>query len=160
MAEAAKNSGALITADFALEQGREVFAIPGKVDSATSFGTNQLIKQGAKLVDSIEDVLEELNLTALAMAAAIGSRTMALWPKERPRKELAAEKAKAAPEKNVNLSEEEKAVLSCLSGKPVYVDEIIENTCLSSARIMSLLLKLEMRKLIKQFPGKMFAKKE
>ena len=60
VAEAAKNSGALITADFALEQGREVFAIPGKVDSATSFGANQLIKQGAKLVDSIEDILEEL----------------------------------------------------------------------------------------------------
>jgi DNA processing protein len=58
--EAAKNSGALITADFALEQGRDVFAIPGKVDSATSFGTNQLIKQGAKLVDSIEDIIEEL----------------------------------------------------------------------------------------------------
>lgn len=60
--EAAKNSGALITADFALEQGREVFAVPGKVDSATSFGTNQLIKQGAKLTDSVEDILEELDL--------------------------------------------------------------------------------------------------
>ena len=86
VAEAAKNSGALITADFALEQGREVFAIPGKVDSATSFGTNQLIKQGAKLVDSIEDILEELNLKleefkktqVLVRARLAGSRGQAL----------------------------------------------------------------------------------
>lgn len=57
--EAARNSGALITADFALEQGREVFALPGKVDSFTSFGTNELIKQGAKLVSCVDDIIEE-----------------------------------------------------------------------------------------------------
>lgn len=60
--EAARNSGALITADFALEQGREVFALPGKVDSNTSFGTNGLIKQGAKLVSGVDDILEELQI--------------------------------------------------------------------------------------------------
>lgn len=60
VAEAARNSGALITADFALEQGREVFALPGKVDSKTSFGTNGLIKQGAKLVSCVDDILEEI----------------------------------------------------------------------------------------------------
>ncbi len=59
--EAAKRSGALITADLALDQGRDVFAIPGEVDSPTSYGTNYLIKQGAKLVDSAEDILEEYN---------------------------------------------------------------------------------------------------
>lgn len=60
--EAARNSGALITADFALEQGREVFALPGKIDSDTSFGTNALIKDGAKLVSAVEDILEEFTL--------------------------------------------------------------------------------------------------
>lgn len=57
--EAARNSGALITADFALEQGRDVFALPGKIDSRTSWGANELIKDGAKLVSSVSDIMEE-----------------------------------------------------------------------------------------------------
>ena len=60
--EAARNSGALITADFALEQGRDVFALPGKIDSSASFGTNGLIKQGAKLVSCVDDILEEFSV--------------------------------------------------------------------------------------------------
>ena len=60
--EAAERSGALITVDFALEQGRDVFAMPGPVDSESSYGTNRLIKQGAKLIDSAEDILSELGL--------------------------------------------------------------------------------------------------
>ena len=167
VAEAAKNSGALITADFALEQGREVFAIPGKVDSATSFGANQLIKQGAKLVDSIEDILEELNLEKgqLQSPNFVIARSAAKRSDEAiPSGDCFAPSELAMTAsgffEGINLSDEEKAVLSCLCGKPVYVDEIIEKSGLSSARIMALLLKLEMQGLIKQFPGKMFAKKE
>ncbi len=69
--EAARNSGALITADFALEQGREVFALPGKVDSNTSFGTNGLIKQGAKLVSGVDDIVEEFDLNNVFSSCAM-----------------------------------------------------------------------------------------
>ncbi len=67
--EAAERSGALITADLALDQGKDVFAVPGKVDSPTSLGANHLIKQGAKLVNSIEDILEEYGLSPESMAS-------------------------------------------------------------------------------------------
>src|SRR3990167_9491581 len=67
--EAAKNSGALITANLAAEQGRTVFAVPGKVSSLTSAGTNELIKDGARLIQSVDDIMEELSLTEMEPAA-------------------------------------------------------------------------------------------
>lgn len=149
VAEAAKNSGALITADFALEQGREVFAIPGKVDSATSFGANQLIKQGAKLVDSVEDILEELNLKLEKFKETLSNQDFV------PALGFAERRAC-----KVNLSGEERLVYDLLGDRPVHVDEIIEKSGLPSSGVMSLLLKLEMRGLIKQSPGKMFVKNE
>lgn len=158
VAEAAKNSGALITADFALEQGREVFAIPGKVDSATSFGANQLIKQGAKLVDSIEDILEELNLKLRPLKSPVLSLRGA--PRSGAAKQSPDGDCFAPPLAGLAMTSEENAVLSYISGKPVHVDEIIEKSGLSSAGVMSVLLKLEMRGLIKQSPGKMFVKNE
>jgi DNA processing protein len=132
--EAARNSGALITADFALEQGREVFALPGEVDSGTSFGPNELIKQGAKLVSCVEDILEEFDSVGQKHAEA----------------KITIDKAA------VELAEREEILYRAITLEPVALDEIIEKTRLDIPAISSMLLALEMKKLIRQLPGKQF----
>ncbi len=134
--EAARNSGALITADFALEQGREVFALPGKVDSNTSFGTNGLIKQGAKLVSSVDDILEEFVLPAA----------------ERKKDNPAAPVVTNFTAQN----EEEKAVYAIVSTQPLQLDELVEKTNMDIPKISDILLKLQLKRLIKQLPGKQY----
>ncbi|MDD4894931.1 MAG: DNA-processing protein DprA [Candidatus Omnitrophica bacterium] len=127
--EAAKNSGALITADCALEQGRDVFALPGKIDSPNSLGTNELIKQGAKLVSSAEDILEEFDIAAAAIPAS-----------------------------GPSLSGSESQVYGLISSQPLLMDEIVEKTGIGITEISGLLLKLQMHKLVRQLPGKQFIK--
>ena len=133
--EAAQKSGSLITADFALEQGREVFAVPGKVDSYTSKGTHNLIKQGAKLVSSSEDVIEEL-MPAL--------------------KDYIRDAGFQAPKPS--LSDLERGIYSFLSPEPKHIDKIIKKSDLPAGQILSTLLKLQIKKLIKELPGKYFVK--
>jgi DNA processing protein len=136
--EAAQNSGALITADFALEQGREVFALPGKVDSRTSFGTNGLIKQGAKLVSCVDDILEEFILPAAGY-----------------------KKEGAVPDKNLDSSlpsKEESKLYGLISDQAVQLEELLEKTALDIPSISAILLRLEMKKLVKQLPGKQFVR--
>jgi DNA processing protein len=132
--EAARNSGALITADFALEQGREVFALPGKVDSVNSFGTNELIKQGAKLVSCADDILEEFNF-------CVSPKT-------------------AKRQAGAGLAAQELFLYESLSPEPLPLDEIIEKTKLDIPAISSMLLKLQMMKLVRQLPGKQFVRCE
>ncbi len=132
--EAARNSGALITADFALEQGREVFALPGRIDSAGSTGTNALLKQGAKLVTCCDDILEELNLT-------VGFRVNPGLPAE---------------ENEIPGLPEESRLYRYIHRQPVSVDELVAVSSLSCQRVLSLVSKLQIRKLIKVLPGKQF----
>ncbi len=127
--EASGRSGALITASFALEQGREVFAVPGKVDSWLSEGTHRLIKEGAKLVDKWEDVWEELT-------PLLGE----------PRKKK--EKVKITPE--------EEKVLKVLGKTPLHIDEIMRKSSLPSTVFYRVLLNLQLKGLIKELPGKLF----
>ncbi len=141
--EAARNSGALISADFALEQGREVFALPGKVDSNTSFGTNGLIKQGAKLVCGVEDIVEEFDSIASCVPRRASKEDNAT-----------ADTQYAMP----SLSATETAFYNALSGQPLSLDEIVEKTNMSVSGVADMLLKLQMRKLIRQLPGKQFAR--
>jgi DNA processing protein len=130
--EAARNSGALITADFALEQNREVFAVPGKVDSATSFGTNELIKQGAKLTQTADDIIDELGLK---LKASAGTKEQILRPR---------------------LSADEEQIYKNLSDDPKYIDEVMEAAKLPLAETTRLLFGLQLKKLVKELPGKNF----
>ena len=143
--EAARNSGALITADFALEQGREVFALPGGVDSLTSFGTNALIKQGAKLVSSVDDILEEFDVRALGIAgnALKEDRSVSDTICARP-----------------DLSDAEEVLYNAISEEPVPLDEIVERTSLDVATILDIIMRLQLKRLIRQLPGKQFARRD
>lgn len=134
--EAARNSGALITADFALEQGREVFALPGRIDSSGSVGTNALLKQGAKLVTCCQDILEELNLNQSVT--------------EKQDDDLV--------NYNKVCGQDEDRLYNCIGNQAIAIDELIEKASLPSNRVFSLILKLQFRKLIKELPGKQFVR--
>jgi DNA processing protein len=136
--EACQNSGALITADFALEQGKDVFALPGKIDSSSSFGTNELIKQGAKLVSCIEDILEELPFRH-------GLNTAAATP--------GPDNVQAVPQ---GLSCKEELLYNIISSQRVDLDEVVQKTGLAVSEISLSLLSLQLKKKIRALAGRIF----
>lgn len=134
--EAAPRSGSLITAGHALEQGREVFAVPGRVDSFKSSGTHSLLKQGAKLVQGIDDILEELPpmagaVTGIETGGAAGPDLDALDPEER-------------------------GLFEVLEVYPRTIDEIVRDAGRPAAKISELLLLLELKGMVEALPGKCF----
>src|SRR5437870_5442175 len=137
--EGAQYSGSLITARLAMESGREVFAVPGNVTQPVSFAPNQLIKQGAKLVTSWEDVVEELPTEIRAE----------LFPVESPGAE---ERAGLFQSSLVGAESTLYAMLN--TDEPRHVDELVERSGLNSSEVLATLFMLEMKGIIRQMPGK------
>jgi DNA processing protein len=134
--EAGLNSGALITASQAIEQGRSVYAVPGHINAPSALGSNRLIQQGAKLVMDASDVLDDLQI---------------LLPETKPSPDAAA---RPLPP----LSEDERLVYEAIDATETPIDEIAVKCDLPSATVSSTLLRLELKRLVKQLPGKYFVK--
>jgi DNA processing protein len=132
--EAREDSGVFSTVRWAAEQGREVFAVPGPITSAASAGPNQLIKQGAKMVLNVNDILEELHL---AKGTAV-----------KPRQTQAG----------VKLDAEEEPVFARITDDPRHVDSLADGLNISPSEALRILFSLEMKGLVKQMPGKMYVR--
>jgi len=146
--EAGEKSGSLITAQCALDQGREVFAVPGSIDLPGSRGTNKLLRQGAKLVESAEDILEEI-LPQLELPPD-AQKKVEPGPGSIP--------APHAPPASgcEALTERESRLLSFITEKPLDADTIINRSGLAAAEVLAVLLSLELKGCVLQLPGKLF----
>ena len=133
-------SGALITAQQALDHGRQVFAVPGRVDSPQSKGCHYLIKDGAKLVETTDDILEEFNLLTLNSE---NHREM--------------ETTGARSSETLSLSKEEQLVKQALEAGELTVDELADITNLSTSELLFILLGLEIKKIATQLPGRRYS---
>jgi DNA processing protein len=134
--EATLDSGSLITVTYALEQGRDVFAVPGNITSRNSRGTNDLIRNGARLIESAEEVINEL----------------------RPRLKMSLkEDIHPADPEHSELTDDEKSIFSCLSNGPKHIDSIVRERKITTGKALSILLSLELKGVVSQSEGKHFS---
>ncbi|MCK5232541.1 MAG: DNA-processing protein DprA, partial [Desulfobulbaceae bacterium] len=138
--EAARKSGSLITAQLALDQGRDVFAIPGRVDSSKSEGVHRLLQDGAKLVQSVDDIIEELNPGLLGE----NFNTPEIGPNNKDFLQ--------------GLDAEAKLIYSFLDVYPKTIDEIIRGAGLTAQKVSELLLTMELKGLVAALPGNQYQK--
>ncbi|MDJ0864242.1 MAG: DNA-processing protein DprA [Gammaproteobacteria bacterium] len=138
--EAAQNSGSLITARLAGEAGREVFAVPGSIHNPTARGCHSLIRQGAKLVERAQDILEELPALAGALQASPGT----------------ADTLPEAPAGPAGLDADYQRLLGCMGYDPVSVDTLVERSGLTAEAVSSMLLMLELRGCVSSLAGGLY----
>jgi DNA processing protein len=137
--EANLTSGALITANFATEYGRQVFAVPGRIDSPRSKGCHELIKKGAKLCEGVEDILSEFEYLFPASNRPPSANETGVLPA-------------------LDLSENEQKVFGVLDHEELTTDDVIRKCGLPSSAVSVALFSLEMKRLVRQLPGKLFVK--
>jgi DNA processing protein len=134
--EATEKSGSLITATLAVEQGREVFAVPGEVGSSRSRGAHRLIRQGAKLVEGVDDIIEEVAPQLLDRTSSATQREPRVLP--------------------LTASDAARTIFALLQENTLQVDQVIERTGISAAQVLETLLDLELQGLLRQLPGKIY----
>lgn len=134
--EATEKSGSLITASLAVEQGREVFAVPGEVGSSRSRGAHRLIRQGAKLVENVDDILEEIAPQLLTRGGTANAAPLALPP---------------------SASADARKIFALLDAGSLQIDEVIEKSGLVAPRVLQILLELELQGYVRQLAGKRYA---
>ena len=135
--EAAQKSGSLITARLAAEQNREVFAVPGSINSFKSTGAHKLIKQGAKLVEHARDIIEEIEY--MLKPCNKNNKSNLIKTNQPP-----------------DLSHEESIVYKALGPYPIHIDDLVRKISLETGKLSSILLKLELKGIVLQSPGKIF----
>lgn len=148
--EAGLRSGGLITARSALENGREVMAVPGKIDSPLSRGAHQLIKQGAKLIESVEDVMEGLGYIGKQLEECVNQAAASVCERmEAPLFEA----------EQLNLNDCEKGIMDSLKTEAQHIEDIITGVELSPGDVNASLVSLQLKGLVKQLPGSMFLRR-
>ena len=139
--EANLTSGALITANFAVEYGRQIFAVPGRIDSPRSKGCHELIKKGAKLCEGVEDILSEFEYLFPASNKPPSPNETGVLPA-------------------LDLSENEQKVFNTLDSEELTTDDVIRKSGLPSSAVSVALFSLEMKRMVKQLPGKLFVRSQ
>jgi len=150
VAEAPYNSGALLTAKAALDYDRDVMAVPGKIDSPLSGGCHRLIKDGARLVDSVEDILDTLGCVGQGLKSHVADSAQ---------QAEAEAQAMLFDSARLNLSTAEEAVWGGFDSEPIHIEEIIAKSGLAAGRVHSAIISLQLKGLVKQLPGGMYARK-
>ena len=171
--EASNRSGALITARLAGEQGREVFAVPGEIFSELSTGTHKLINNGAKLINTVDDLLNELPPYALNRIQSDGPASSMPDVETESSQELPVERSDPKPAATqpssevqqpiqsappLDLTPDERTIFDAIEVPSSHIDTIVRTTQLPISQVSSVLLMLELKGIVQQLPGKQFAK--